>query len=130
MRIPLSIMAMTAAIAFAAPASATERGAVGGAVAGGAVGAAVGGPVGAVVGAGRAPSLGEASPTTGAIIATAIITITATTGAEPQGSAASVRIPDHGLRAAASAQKKAAGSRRRSLPGILERMTLILAKSE
>jgi uncharacterized protein YcfJ len=58
MRIPLSIMAMTAAIAFAAPASATERGVVGGAVAGGAVGAAVGGPVGAVVGAGTGAVVG------------------------------------------------------------------------
>jgi uncharacterized protein YcfJ len=58
MRILLSIMAMTAAFAFAAPASATERGAVGGAVAGGAVGAVVGGPVGAVVGAGTGAVVG------------------------------------------------------------------------
>ena len=109
MRIPLSIMAMTAAIAFASPASATERGAVGGAVAGGAVGAAVGGPVGAVVGAGRAPSLGEASPITGAIIATAIITITATTGAEPQGNAASVRSLISGFGPRPLRKNKAAG---------------------
>jgi hypothetical protein len=58
MRIALSIMAMTAAIGFAAPASATERGVVGGAVAGGAVGAVVGGPVGAVVGAGTGAVVG------------------------------------------------------------------------
>jgi hypothetical protein len=47
------IIAVTAAaVSFAVPVSASERGVVGGAVVGGTAGAIVGGPVGAVVGAG------------------------------------------------------------------------------
>src|SRR5580700_4952619 len=59
MRIPVTILALATAMSIAAPAMATERGAVGGAVAGGAVGAAVGGPVGAVVGAGTGAIVGS-----------------------------------------------------------------------
>ena len=58
MRIPVLIIALTAAVSFTAPASATERGAVGGAVVGGTAGALVGGPVGAVVGAGAGAVVG------------------------------------------------------------------------
>ncbi|SEE76519.1 hypothetical protein SAMN05444161_7068 [Rhizobiales bacterium GAS191] len=58
MRIPVMIIALTAAVSFAAPAMATERGAVGGAVVGGTAGAVVGGPVGAVVGAGAGAVVG------------------------------------------------------------------------
>ncbi|SDR54278.1 hypothetical protein SAMN05519103_04892 [Rhizobiales bacterium GAS113] len=58
MRIPVMIIALTAAVSFAAPAMATERGAVGGAVVGGTAGAIVGGPVGAVVGAGAGAVVG------------------------------------------------------------------------
>jgi outer membrane lipoprotein SlyB len=58
MRIPVTILALAAAISFVAPASATERGAVGGAVVGGVAGAVVGGPVGAVVGAGTGAVVG------------------------------------------------------------------------
>src|SRR5262249_12321025 len=52
MRIPIIVSALALTVAFAAPASATDSGAVGGAVTGGVAGAVVGGPVGAVVGAG------------------------------------------------------------------------------
>ena len=58
MRLPVAIIALTAAILFGAPASATERGAVGGAVVGGTAGAVVAGPVGAVVGAGAGAVVG------------------------------------------------------------------------
>jgi outer membrane lipoprotein SlyB len=58
MRIVVMTIALIAAVSFTAPASATERGAIGGAVVGGTAGALVGGPVGAVVGAGAGAVVG------------------------------------------------------------------------
>jgi hypothetical protein len=60
MRAVIMAAAFAATIGLAAPAVASQQGAVGGAVTGGAAGAIIGGPVGLVVGAGAGAVVGGA----------------------------------------------------------------------